>query len=213
MISLKTAPHPKLSFSLFACVLLLALPAAASTQAHEHDAHAAHRDAAASPERPVRTVVPYTVPHVGVVRHDGKRVDLAADLDDARPVFLNFIYTTCTAICPPMSQVFSQLQRKLGAERERVRMVSVSIDPEQDTPRRLEEYARRFDAGAQWTFYTGSVESSVAVQKAFSAYRGDKMNHAPLTLVRPAPGKPWVRLEGFATSAQLLEEYRAAAAK
>ena len=211
MISLKTAPHPELSFSLFACALLLALPAPASADAHEHDAHAAHR--AAAPERPVRTVVPYVVPHVSVVRHDGRRVDLAADLDDGRPVFLNFIYTTCTAICPPMSQVFSQFQRKLGPERERVRLVSVSIDPEQDTPRRLEEYARRFDAGAQWTFYTGSVEASVAVQKAFSAYRGDKMNHAPLTLVRPAPGRPWVRLEGFATSAQLLEEYRAAAAK
>lgn len=213
MISLNPAPHLNLSFSLFACALLLAFPAAASTHAHGHDAHAAHRDTAAAQDRAVRSVVPYVVPHVSVVRHDGKRVDLAADLDDGRPVFLNFIYTTCTAICPPMSQVFSQLQRKLGAERERVRMVSVSIDPEQDTPRRLAEYARRFDAGAQWTFYTGSVESSVAVQKAFSAYRGDKMNHAPLTLVRPAPGEPWVRLEGFATSAQLVEEYRAAAAR
>ena len=52
------------------------------------------------------------------------------------------------------------------------------------------------------------MEASVAVQKAFAVYTPDKMNHAPLTLMRAAPGKPWVRLDGLATPDQLLQEYR-----
>jgi len=46
------------------------------------------------------------------------------------------------------------------------------------------------------------------VQKAFYAYRGDKMNHAPLTLLRAAPDAPWVRYEGFASAADLVQETR-----
>ena len=66
-------------------------------------------------------------------------------------------------------------------------MVSISIDPEYDTPEALNAYARRFDAGPQWEFLTGSLDDSIAVQKAFDADRGDKMNHAPLTLFRATP--------------------------
>jgi protein SCO1/2 len=157
----------------------------------------------------VRSVAAYSLPKVALVRQDGRKVEFPAHIDDGQPVFINFIYTTCTAICPPMSQAFAELQAALGAEQ--VRLVSVSIDPEQDTPRRLVEYANRFGAGPQWTFFTGTVEASVAVQKALGAYRGDKMNHTPLTLFRAAPGQPWVRLEGFATPQQMLQEYRASA--
>jgi protein SCO1/2 len=55
---------------------------------------------------------------------------------------------------------------------------------------------------------TGSSEASVAVQRAFDVYRGDKMSHDPVTLIRAAPGKPWVRLEGFAAANDLIREYR-----
>jgi protein SCO1/2 len=154
----------------------------------------------------------YTVPDLWLVRDDGQRVSLPKELDDGRPVVLNFIYTTCPGVCPIMSAVFTQFQDKLGAERAKVHMVSISIDPEQDTPGRLRDYARRFSAGPQWQHYTGTVAASVAVQKAFAAYRGDKMNHDPLTLMRPAPGQPWVRIDGFASALDLLTEYAALAA-
>ena len=74
------------------------------------------------------------------------------------------------------------------------------------------QYAKRFSAGNQWRHYTGTVEASVAAQRAFNAYRGDKMNHDPLTLMRAAPGKPWVRIDGFATPGDLLEQYLRVAA-
>jgi protein SCO1/2 len=142
-----------------------------------------------------------------LVRDDGLKVQLAREINDGRPVLLNFIYTTCPGICPLMSQVFSQFQARLGDQRDKVHMISISIDPEQDTPRRLREYAKQFGAGSQWQHYTGTVDASIAAQKAFNAYGGDKMSHDPLTLMRAAPGKPWVRIVGFATSEDLLQQY------
>jgi protein SCO1/2 len=148
----------------------------------------------------------YVIPAVDLVRDDGKTVSLRSELDDGRPVVLNFIYTSCSTICPLSSQVFAQFQRGLGAKHEAVHLVSISTDPEQDTPARLRAYARQFHAERGWDHYTGTVSASIAVQRAFAAYHGDKMSHSPLTLLRAAPGKPWVRLDGFATGRDLLAE-------
>jgi subtilisin family serine protease/cytochrome oxidase Cu insertion factor (SCO1/SenC/PrrC family) len=158
-------------------------------------------------QRPwARTTASYRVPDVALVRADGAHVTLRRELDDGKPVILNFIFTSCAAICPVMTQTFADVQRRLGDER--VHLVSLSIDPEADTPARLGEYAKKFAAGAQWSFYTGSLEASIAAQKAFDVYRGDKMNHAPVTFLRVAPGQPWVRLEGFAAAEDVVAEYR-----
>jgi protein SCO1 len=152
-----------------------------------------------------RSLAEYVIPDVTMVREDGKSVKLAAELNDGRPVVLNFVYTSCTTICPMSSQVFEQFQGDLGA-REAVHLMSISIDPEQDTPARLREYAGRFHALKGWDHYSGTLAASLAVQKAFNAYRGDKMSHIPLTLVRAAPGKPWVRFDGFARADDLSGE-------
>lgn len=170
------------------------------------DPHAGHRDAAASSV--ARSEAEYQVPEVMVVREDGKKVSFRSELDDGRPVMVNFIFATCSAICPALSHVFAKVQGGLGEEAGRIHMVSVSIDPENDTPARLKEYAAKFKAGPQWNHYTGTLEASTAIQKAFDAYRGDKMNHTPLTLIRGAPGKPWVRLDGFAKPDEVIAEYR-----
>jgi protein SCO1/2 len=154
-----------------------------------------------------RSTVDYTLPQVSLIRQDGKTVSLSNELNDGRPVMLTFIYTTCTSICPVISQTFSQLQSELGSERDKVHLVSVSIDPEHDTPARLTEYAKQYQAGPGWQHYTGTVAASIATQRAFDVYRGDKMNHSPVTLFRPAPGKPWLRIEGFVTASELLSTY------
>ena len=101
--------------------------------------------------------------------------------------------------------VFSQLQGMVDAK---AKMVSISIDPEFDTPQRLQEYALKFGATARWQHYTGSRHTVLAIQKAFNVYRGDKMNHFAVTFLRGAPARPWVRLEGFATPEDLASEYR-----
>ena len=182
--------------------------AAGPSPAAEADPHAHHRAMAKRMKRATRSVADYAVPNVSLVRDDGKTVSLPDELDDGRPVVLNFIFTTCSTICPVMSQALSGLQHKLGDDREKVHMVSISIDPEQDTPARLAAYAKKFNAGPQWRHYTGTVEASVAVQRAFAAYRFDKMNHLPATFLRSAHGGKWVRLDGFVSADELASQLR-----
>lgn len=172
--------------------------------AFAHADHAGH-DVAPGIER---KEADYRVPAVDLVRDDGRRVALAAELSQDRLVMLNFVFTTCTAICPVTSQIFAEAQARLSPLAQRLQMVSVSIDPEQDTPARLRDYAKRFGAGPQWRHYTGTPEASIVVQKAFDTWRGDKMNHQPVTLLRAPGATRWVRLEGFVSPTQLAAEAR-----
>jgi protein SCO1/2 len=167
-----------------------------------------NRDALSAQKRARVSTRDLKLPEVKLVREDGKTVSLAEELTDAGPVVLNFIFTSCTSICPVMSGIFAQLQNKLGDEREKVHMVSISIDPEQDTPARLATYAQQFHAGPQWRFYTGTPEASLAVQRAFEALRGDKMGHTPVTFLRGGSGGRWVRIDGFASSDELANAVR-----
>jgi len=157
---------------------------------------------------PTRSVREYAVPAVRLVREDGKVVSLPEEMNDGRPIVLNFIFTTCTSICPVMSSAFAQFERQLGADADRVHLMSISIDPEHDTPARLLEYARKFHAGRAWQHYTGTLNASLTVQRAFDVDRGGKMLHPVLTLIRAAPGKPWLRIEGFVTPDDLVRDYR-----
>lgn len=150
----------------------------------------------------------YPVPDVELTGADGLPVSLRRELDAGTPVMLNFIFTTCTAICPVMSATFANVRQRLGAARGKLRMVPISIDPENDTPDTLRKYAQRFKAGPEWKLLTGRPGDIVAVQRAFDVYRGSKMNHAPVTFIRASADQPWTRLEGFASAEELIGEYR-----
>jgi protein SCO1/2 len=153
--------------------------------------------------RVVRTSANYRVPAVPLVRADGAAVTLASELDYPGAVALNFVFTSCSAICPIQSQTFADLQAR-ARPGLRLRLISISLDPLNDTPAALRDYARKFGAQAQWRFYTGAPDASIAAQRAFDVYRGNKMNHQPLALLRRAPGQPWIRVEGYADAATLL---------
>ena len=155
-----------------------------------------------------RSVNAYAMPDVVLTDADERKVKLRDLMASPDPVMVNFIFTSCSTICPVMSHVFSELPGVLGADGNRLRMVSISIDPEADTPLQLKAYAKSLHAGRHWKFLTGSMEDIKLVQLAFGAYRGSKMNHEPLTLMRQTAGDAWVRIDGFATPDALAREYR-----
>jgi protein SCO1/2 len=176
---------------------------------HQHHNHHQHHQAMAEQSGYQRSSASYSVPDIRLVNEAGAAVSLRDGLGGDGPVMLNFIFTSCTSICPVMSATFRQVQEKLGAESGKVRMVSISIDPENDTPQKLKEYAARYQAGPQWRMFTGSIGDSIAVQRAFDAYRGDKMNHTPVTFLRAGGAdSTWVRLDGLASAADIVNEYR-----
>lgn len=192
--------------SLIGLSMMLSTGTALGTQ-QEHDPHAHHKMMMKQTGYK-SSVHSYTIPELALIDMHSNKISLPEALGDEGPVILNFIFTTCTTICPVLSATFSHVQRELGSEAKNMRMISITIDPEQDTPERLKEYAGKFKAGSDWQFLTGSIENIISTQKAFDAYRGDKMNHIPLTFLRSTPDGPWVRLEGFTSAAEVVAEYR-----
>jgi len=171
----------------------------------DHGAHAQHHHQETTPGYQ-RSVHDYNVPDVDVIDAGGAAVRSASLFATEKTVVVSFIFTSCTAICPILTATLTQTQQRLGPEAQRVRMVSISIDPDYDTPERLRDYARRFDAQGDWNFLTGERSALRELQQAFDADRGDKNNHQPLTLIRRAGQKRWVRLEGFTSAAELASE-------
>ncbi len=170
--------------------------------------HSAHHEMMSAPQRYTRASAAYRTPEVSLVGTDGKRVNLPLLLNGSEPVALNFIFTTCTTICPVMTATFSKMRKELGPDANGLRMVSISIDPEYDTPAALKGYAAKFNAGPNWTFLTGSLEDINTVEKAFDAFTGDKTNHRPLTFFRGRGAAEWVRIDGLANGSDLANEYR-----
>lgn len=155
-----------------------------------------------------RTVETYTVPDVTLVNQDRKKVKLRDLLRSEQPVMLDFIYGTCTTICPVLSAGYVSLQRRLGPDTAGVRMISVSIDPEHDTPAVMKEYLKRYSAKPGWDFLTGSRDDIDRVMRAFDAYVPNKMSHYPIVLLRRPGTDQWVRIYGLISTSELYREYQ-----
>ena len=179
----------------------------------DSDPHAQHKKMLKSNASYTRTVQNYRLPDVTLTDMNNEQVSLRKELDYDGPILVNFIFTTCTTICPIMTATFAQVQSLLGEEVRNVRMVSISIDPEQDTPEKLRAYAQKFDAGESWHFLTGNLDDIVMSLKAMDAYRGNKMNHVPVTLIRASAKADWIRMEGMTSAEDLVNEYRQLVAK
>lgn len=189
-------------------IMLLATTAALGQTPAAHQGHENHQ-AAPAPGAVARVMPDQPrLDGVELVDHRGRRMRLDEAVETDEPVLVNFIFTTCTTICPVMTTGFAQFQEALGDERDRVRLVSISIDPDTDTVDTLRGYAERYHADGSWSFLTGSPEAVVAAQRAFGAYRGNKINHTAATYLRRAPGSPWEIVDGLSSAETLLRAYR-----
>jgi protein SCO1/2 len=164
----------------------------------------------AEPARYQRTLEQYVIPDVVLINQDGEKVRFKKLLEAEQPVVVDFIYGTCTTICPILSAGYANLQRKLGTDSARVHLVSITIDPENDTPAVLKEYLSRYQAKPGWDFLTGSRRDIDRVMIAFNAYFRDKMDHKPLTFIRSPKDGSWIRLYGLLSGVDFLEEYKKA---
>jgi protein SCO1/2 len=96
---------------------------------------------------------------LSLVDQNGRRVDLYDDLIKNHTVVLNSFFASCTGSCPVMARTFLHLQNKLGDRVGKdVILVSITVDPENDTPEKLKAYAEKMGAKRGWYFLTGSRE-------------------------------------------------------
>ncbi|HKV10617.1 MAG TPA: SCO family protein [Thermoanaerobaculia bacterium] len=172
---------------------------------HEHHQHQAA--AAAEPEKlEARPVSGLNIPDVPVMDQDGNTVRFYSDLVKGKVVAVNFVFTTCTTICPPMGANFARLQKILGERAgQGVHLISVSVDPSTDTSERMKAWGAKFGAGPGWTLVTGDRNEITRLLKALGVYTPDINDHSPLVLVGNDPKGQWTRAYGLAAPAKVAE--------
>jgi protein SCO1/2 len=95
---------------------------------------------------------------------DAKKRPFTGDAMLGHPTVVDFIFTHCTASCPRLTARMAELQGRLAKEGSATKLVSISVDPENDTPDVLAKYAGDNHADpARWSFVTGPAEEVESV--------------------------------------------------
>lgn len=180
--------------------LLLPTGAALAHGSHEHAAQA-------GADSEVRFV------EAALLDQHGQPVHLRDDLVSRRIVVMSFVYTSCTTVCPVISAIMDQVQQQLG-ERvgPEVQLISITLDPQRDTPQRLRDYAARFHPNPGWRWLTGSPRAVGETLKALGAWSADYENHPPLIMVGDGDSQRWTRFYGFTEPRLLLARVEALSA-
>jgi len=129
---------------------------------------------------------------------NGDAVLFATDVVRERIVVIDFVYTTCTTICPVLSAILQQVQEGLGDRLgDDVGLISISVDPVRDTPQRLKAYAEQLRAQPEWVWLTGQKSSVDDVLVGLGAYTPDFADHPSIVLVGDPQSGTWKRYFGF----------------
>jgi protein SCO1 len=152
------------------------------------------------------------IPDTPVYDQDGRRLAFYSDLVKGHTVAINFIFTTCSTICPTLRANFHKVQQELGPGKN-VRLISISVDPVTDTPARLKNFAAEFHAQPGWTFVTGDKSEIDGLLRALGAAVSDKVEHTPTVLIGNEPAGYWQRVDGVASAAAILRTIRDADAR
>ena len=145
------------------------------------------------------------IPDVEVLDQNGNALHFYSDLIKGKTVAINFIFTNCTTICPPLAATFARVQKEMGDKVGKdVHFISISIDPLTDTPERLKAWGAKFKAGNGWTFVTGDKQEMNRLLNALGASVSRREDHSPTVIVGNDLKGVWTRTYGLARTAQLV---------
>jgi cytochrome oxidase Cu insertion factor (SCO1/SenC/PrrC family) len=146
------------------------------------------------------------IPDIEVLDQNGRTIHFYTDLVKGQTVVINFIFTTCTTICPPLGATFARVQKELGDKVGRdVRFISISVDPATDTPERLKAWGAKFHAGEGWTFVTGNKPQDDELLRALGASSARREDHSPTVLIGNDAHGTWTRTYGLANTSKLVQ--------
>ena len=138
------------------------------------------------------------LPNVKVQDQNGKTFRFYDDLIKDKLVVINFIYTSCTDICPLTTARLAQVQEKLGDIIGRdIFMYSITIDPENDTPAALKRHADAFHVGPGWQFLTGKPKDIAAIRNKLGERSRALSEHRHEILLGNAMTGEWSRDSAF----------------
>jgi protein SCO1 len=154
------------------------------------------------------------IPDANVLDQDGRKLRFYTDLVKGKTVAINFLFTTCTTICPPLAATFRKVHQQMGDRVGRdVSLISISVDPVTDVPERLSSFSAKFNRSDGWTFVTGTKPEIDRLLRALGAYTADKNDHTPMVLIGNESAGYWTRTYGLAPPATLVKAITEAANK
>jgi protein SCO1/2 len=161
-----------------------------------HDGHDASKESAAQKY--------FT--DVELTDQDGRKVRFYSDVLKGKTVIVNAFFTTCTSVCPPMNRNMEKIQEALGERVGRdVFLVSISVDPETDTPAVIKEYSKKFHAKPGWMFLTGKKENVDWALYKVGQYVEDKQDHTTVIIIGNEATGLWKKAMGMAKPAELIQ--------
>jgi len=144
-----------------------------------------------------------------VLDQNNQNVRFYSDLVKGKIVAVNFIFTTCTTICSPMTANIARVQKKLLARGEKnVHFISVSVDTGGDTPEKLKSYAAMFHAQPGWTFVTGTRAQLELIWRAFGVPMGAKEDHTATVVIGNEALHEWTYGSGLTSADKLVTVIR-----
>lgn len=158
--------------------------------------------AAAHPPAPATPAAPAAAryfPDVPLVDQDGNARRFYSELIHGRVVVINTIFADCGSVCPLTTQRFAKVQQALGDRVGRdVLLLSITVDPLNDTPARLRSYAAAAGAKPGWLFLTGEKANVDLVLKKLGQYVESRDAHSNLIIVGNEPTGLWKKAFGLA---------------
>jgi protein SCO1/2 len=197
--------------------LLCALSLPHALAQHQHHEHAAEENPARGAAQPRKLSqgrpgviemgsVRIEIPDVEVVDQDGKKVRFYSDLIKDKVVVMTFFFTSCTLVCPPQGRSLAKLKSRL-AERfgKEVFFISVSRDPETDTPERLKSWGGQFGTGGGWTLVTGEKSVMTRLVWDFTGEGLGQQMHSPILLIGNDRTGVWTETEGLSAPEEIVK--------
>ena len=143
---------------------------------------------------------------VELINQDGQKMRFYSDVLKDKVVVINTFFTTCTGVCPPINRTLERMQEALGDRLGKdAFLVSMSVDPETDTPVRLKEYSRRFHARPGWIFLTGKKENVDWALYKLGQYFETKDGHTAIIIIGNEPKGLWKKAFGLAKADELMK--------
>jgi protein SCO1 len=145
-----------------------------------------------------------------LVDQDGNTLRFFDDVLKDRVVVINFIFTNCDGACPLMTHKLTEVRDRLeGVLGNPVWFVSLSVDPERDTPAAMKAFARTHGADHEgWLFLTGARENLEDITKKLGQYTEYVEAHSTMMLAGNVNAAHWIKIPPQDQVAQIAQKLR-----
>ena len=143
------------------------------------------------------------LPNVELITQDGKKVRFYDDLVKDKRVVIQFMFARCRDICPVITHHLVDVQKMLnGRVGSDIFFYSITLSPEEDSPKDLKAFAKKHHVGPGWTFLTGKPDDILHLRKSLGFFYNDpkedadRNNHSGMIVIGTEPFMRWAHCPG-----------------